>query len=134
TVSGLLALILAAGFLLAWFSGGPVLVRFAGRGVDAHAWGCLFLVGLALLVRAPGDLAWRKGSSALLALIAGGLGVATLAQYAIGVNVGVDQLLARSVHPVKGSSFSTRMSPAEALAFVQVAAALVLLPSRRRWL
>src|SRR6185503_15852362 len=76
------------------------------------------------------DRPWRRWSSGLLAVAAGSIGVATLAQYVLGVDLGIDQVLANS--PLAAEGAADRMSPTAAVAFVQVAAALVLLPSRRR--
>jgi PAS domain S-box-containing protein len=132
TVSGLLGLVLAGGFLAAWFSEVPELVQFAGRVVETNACVCLFLLGLALLVLATGDRPWRRGASVVLALAAGAVGLASIAQAALGLNLDVDQLLAPAALPVEGPSFSNRMSPAEAVVFTQLAAALLLLPCRRR--
>ncbi len=132
TVSGLLALCLSGSFLAAWFSEVPALVRFAAGVVETNSCVCLFLAGLALLVLARGDRSWRRWSSAGLALVAGAVAVATLAQYAFSVDLGIDQLLARVAHAGESAAFPNRMPPTAAVAFAPLSAALVLLPSRRR--
>ena len=67
----------------------------------------------------------------MLALAAGGVCAATLVQYALGMDLGIDQLLAGSADPIESASLANRMSPTAAIAFAQVSLALVLLQSRR---
>jgi len=131
TASSLLALFLAGALLAAWFSKVPELVRFASRLVETNSCACLVLAGLALLVLARGDRRWRRWSSIVLALVAGGIAAATLAQYALSIDLGIDQLLATSAHSIESMSFPNRMSPTAGVAVVQVSAALLLLPCRR---
>ena len=131
TVSGLLALALAGGVLAAWFSGLPRLTRFAGELLDTNSCACLCLGGLALLVLARGERPWRRWTSAALAVVAGGVAAATLVQVVLGMDLGVDQLLGLRARPIDGADGPNRMSLTAAAAFVQVSAALVLLPSRR---
>ena len=122
TASGLLALVLSGGFLVAWLSEVPELSRFAGLLVEPNACVCLALDALALLVLTRGGRAWRRWTAAVLALAAAGLAAATLAEYALAVDLGIDQMIARS----------ERLSPTASAALAAVSAALVLLPGRRR--
>jgi PAS domain S-box-containing protein len=131
TVSGLLALVLAGGVLAAWFSEIPGLTRLAGELVEANSCVCLCLAGLALLVLARGERPWRRWAASAIAVVAGGVAVATLAQVVLGMDLGVDQLLGPSAWPIEGADVPHRMSPTAAAAFIQLSGALILLPSRR---
>ncbi|HEU5060494.1 MAG TPA: hypothetical protein VFU21_28380, partial [Kofleriaceae bacterium] len=83
TVSSLLTLLLAGLLLAAWLSEVPGLVGYAGLVVDASSCVCLCLAGLALLLLARGNRPWRRWSSAVLALAAGGVAAAAAAQDAL---------------------------------------------------
>jgi two-component system CheB/CheR fusion protein len=131
TVSGLLALALAGGVLAAWFSDIPGLTRLAGELGDTGSSVCACLAGLALLVVARGERPWRRWTSAALAVAAGAVAVVTFAQVLLGMDLGVDQLLAGSAPPMDGAAVPNRMSPTAAAAFVELSGALLLLPSRR---
>jgi PAS domain S-box-containing protein len=82
---------------------------------------CFVLVGLALLF-APGAAAFRLQPSAfssrLCALLAGVIGLLTLAEYTFGWNPGFDQWLFPEPAGAVGTSNPGRMAPDTALCFV----------------
>lgn len=60
--------------------------------------------------------------------VAGAIGVITLLQYSLGVDLGIDQLLARDRWSTEATMFPNRMSPSAALCFVLLALSGALLP------
>jgi signal transduction histidine kinase len=131
TASGLLTLILAGSALAAWFSEVPELRRLVGRVAEPSSCVCLGLTGLALLILARGKRPWRRWAATALAAGAGGVAVAALVRQGLGMDLGVDRLLAESAPSLESGDAAGWMSPTAAAAFVLVAAALVLLPGRR---
>ncbi len=94
------------------------------------------LVGMALwLEQEPGVTPGRRRTARILAAAVALLGTATLLQYALGLDVGIDQLLARDAPGAIATSSPGRMSPAAALHFTLVGVAIILLdlaPARGR--
>jgi PAS domain S-box-containing protein len=76
----------------------------------------------------------RRRGGRLLALLAGGVGALTFAEYALGFDAGIDQLLFRDPAGAVATSYPGRMAPNSALAFVLLACALVQLDRRSRWM
>lgn len=93
----------------------------------------LALSGIALLVRIPFSSrspAWieviRPWLVRACAAVVAVIGVLTLAEYVLGRDFGIDQLLLKELPGAFGTSFPGRMAPATALNFVLVGAAFLL--------
>ncbi|MFZ5495991.1 MAG: sensor histidine kinase [Verrucomicrobiota bacterium] len=114
--------------LFGWVADLPLLRSLLPGQVEAKANTalCFVLTGVALgwQMRRRG-LVWSKGAAA----IAGLLALATLLQYPLGQNWGIDELLFKDVPGAVDTSHPGRMAPPTALNFVLLAAAL-LLPRR----
>ena len=120
--------------LLGWAADWPALRSVVPGAVEMKVNTAVGLVvaaaALMLATRAnPGPL--RAGAD-LLALFLALLGLATLVEYAFGVNFGIDELLARDT----GAAFNSikgRMSPYSAATFVALGVAIFSVSRPRRW-
>src|SRR5262245_34502185 len=88
----------------------------------------LFLVGVGggLLYR-EAVARMRRMASSLAAIVALGIGVGTLAEYALGIDLGIDQLL----FAAQAAPYPGRPSPPTALALGLLAGALLVFDSHR---
>jgi len=90
---------------------------------------CFVLGGVALGVRS-GPQAWRRVGQLCGALVLV-IGLATLAEYVLHLDLGLDALLFRDPHPTPGAPYPERMSEMTALSFASAGGALLFLDSRR---
>ena len=75
---------------------------------------------------------WFPVAAPVLAAVVGALGLATLAEYGLGRDLGIDQLLFTVPSPAAGASPAGRMAAITALNFVLLAAGLLLLDVETR--
>ena len=94
------------------------------------------LVAAALwLLRAPTARLWMPQAARACAALAGLIGLATLTEYVVGRDLGIDRLLFPAATAIPGSRFPGRMGPNTALTFLFLGIALVVLDAgavRRR--
>ena len=99
--------------------------------MKANAALAFLLVGSALLLeQEPGVTPGRRRTARVLAAAAALIGAATLLQYALGLDLGIDQVLARDVPGAIETSAAGRMSPAAAMHFTLIGVAVILLDVR----
>jgi PAS domain S-box-containing protein len=133
--SGLLAMATAIVVLVGWIVDSPALkgAVFGGLTTKANAAVGLWLAGasLCLLTGARVSTMRRRTgeAGALLALI---LGALTSVEYALGVDLGIDQLLFAERPGWAATSHPNRMGPPAAVCLILLGIALLLLRSRRR--
>jgi hypothetical protein len=130
--AGAVALAGAMAFLALWLSGAAA---WAGPRMKTNTAVCLALLGAGLLLRASAPRGARLDrAGCLCAALAAALAAVTLGEYALGVDLGVDQLLARDVILPESARFPNRMSPNAGLGLVLAGAALAAVRGRRlRW-
>jgi diguanylate cyclase (GGDEF)-like protein/PAS domain S-box-containing protein len=95
--------------------------------MKANAALALFLSGISLWLLIPGEPSpRRRGIAFLLASLVEVIGLSTLSEYVLGLNLCIDQLL---FHEPAGTiaTSSGRMAPVAAFAFVSIGASLILL-------
>jgi signal transduction histidine kinase/ActR/RegA family two-component response regulator len=131
TVCAVIGLVIGGTLLAFWLSGYPPAMRFAAWRGKTNSALCLVFASLALLAFAREEpAAVRVGRS--LAVACGTVGGLTLAEYVLGVNLGIDELIALDRWFIESQQYPNRMAPNTALAFGLLGAALVLAPSFRR--
>lgn len=130
--AGLTACTLGALAMLGWILGVDVLKSIIPGTVTMKPNTAIaFLaIGGALISAGPGARDRASWISDLLAVIALFLGALVGAQYLLGVDLGIDQLLFREPAGAVGTVVPGRMSPQTALSFVLLGAAFLL--ARRR--
>ena len=133
--AGAVAVLVGSTVFLAWVFDLALLKSVLPGGVTmkANAAISFVLVGASLILQSEPSPTprgrWIGRVCALLAVAVGGL---TLAEYALGVDVGIDQLLFRAPAGELGTSGPGRMAPNTALSLVLAGTALALLDTRRR--
>ena len=125
---------MAAGLLLAWLLHQPAVTGWVSGVMKANTALCLVLASTALLLRARNVP--RRGQSWVatgLATACALIGAATLFEYLSGVELHIDELLAKDTAELPSGVFPNRMSPTAALGFLWLGLALGLAgtPSRR---
>ena len=135
--ASLVAVAAGALALLGWLLGADALKAIVPGHVamKANTAVCLIALGAALgCVRGGGRSRLRLPARVAAALV-GALAVATLSQYVLGRDLGIDQLLFREPPGATGTSDAGRMAPNTALAFTMLAVALLMLDARlaQRW-
>src|SRR5678816_3868950 len=123
-VAGSVAIVVGGILLVLWLSGNPELIRFAAWRGKANTSVGLVLSGVALLVcssRRP----VARNLGVVLASAAGVLGTVTLFQYIAGIDLGIDQWIAREGPFAEAAAYPNRMSPNVALSFVLLGACLL---------
>jgi len=114
---------------VAWLSGNPDAVRFA-------AWRGKTNAAIALMLASGGLLAARHGRPRLangLGSSCSALGLATLLEYVMRVDFGIDQWLARDWVFAESALYPNRMAPNAAVSFFVVGIAICLARSQIRW-
>ena len=130
---------LASGFAIAvggallalWLSGVPSLVEFAAWRCKTNTCIALVCCGAALLA-CSSPRALLRGLGAALACAVTALAAATLVQYAAGIDLGIDELIARDWPLAETAASPNRMSPNAALSFLLLGPALALSLHGRR--
>jgi signal transduction histidine kinase len=119
-VGGVLLCTLGTLVLAGWVFGVPLLRSLSAEWVSMKPNTALAFVatGAALLLFEPGDVRPRHaGARRGLALAVSFLGLATLAEYALEVNLGIDQMVFRDEPGAIRTSHPGRMAPVTALGF-----------------
>jgi signal transduction histidine kinase len=134
--AGLIAVLAGILVLAGWLFGDEFLKTVVPGGVPmrANAAGCFILCGVALWLIGRELRGTARGIGQACAVLAALIGLATLAEYLFGINLGIDQLLVREAagpqipHP-------GRMPLLAAINFVLLGCALILLDveTRRGW-
>ena len=125
-VSGLLV-------LAGWLFGIDFLktVVASGYPMKANAAGCFILCGAALWLIGRKSRGAARGIGQVCAVLAALIGLATLTEYAFGVDLGIDQLLFLEA-PGPGVAHTGRMPLLAAINFVLLGCALILLDTETR--
>lgn len=124
---GAVALGGALAFLAAWLTHSPGVAAWVGPRMKTNTAFGLALLSLSLLLRsrpARGSRADQAGCFAALAALA--LAGLTLAEYAFGVDLHIDQLLARDAIVPESARFPNRMSPNAGFGIVTCGLALLV--------
>ena len=131
TVAAGLCTLAAGGFFLAnWLAAHPTDVEWIGYRMKTNTAVCLVFSGLALLLAGGGR--WAGRLAAVLAAATAAVGAATLLQYSTGLDLHIDQLIARD-HPAPETlGFPNRMAPNTAAVLVCAGLAQLILPRQRR--
>jgi len=88
----------------------------------------------AMLLLNPQCGGWRRRWSILLATLPGLLGIAVLAEYALGVQLGIDELpFVDHDGRAAGISYPGRVAPTTGVCFVLLTGALLTLDRGRSW-
>jgi signal transduction histidine kinase len=120
-------LVVAGGIFSTWIFGAPGSANALTMVMKPNTSACLMAMAGSLLLGIRGRRSWARW----LAVAAGAVGVATLLEYAFGLDFGIDQLLvldaatAEGVHP-------GRMAPNTAQVIAVLAASLALFPESGR--
>ena len=136
SLSGILAgtvAVLGALVLVGWALDAPILksVLPGLATMKPNTALCFVLGGVALGLRVtPRDSTARWWIARLCAAAVLLIGMATLVEYLVRVNLGLDALLFREPHPALGSPYPERMSQMTALSFTCAGSALLLLDAR----
>ncbi len=92
------------------------------------------LAGLSLwLRRTERPRQWRSHLGTILAAAVALIGMLTLVEYAVGLDLGIDQILCRDAPDSVGTSSPGRMSQITAVCFLLLGLALLLLDRSARW-
>jgi signal transduction histidine kinase/CheY-like chemotaxis protein len=120
-VAGAAAAAIGVAGLLLWLWGSPAARELMSpRGKTNTTLGIALLgAGYALLAMTPTDR--RRRVAAVVIGLAGALGALTLLEYSVGLELGIDQLLADDVWSAESARYPNRMSPSAALCFVLLA-------------
>jgi signal transduction histidine kinase/CheY-like chemotaxis protein len=114
-----------------WLSGAPALIQFAAWRCKTNT--CVGLIfGGASLVAASSQRATVRGIGAVLAGVVIALGSSTLLEYAVGGDLGIDELIARDWPFPESAAHPNRMAPNVALSFLLLGPAVLLVPRSRR--
>jgi signal transduction histidine kinase len=117
--------------LMLWLSGDPHLVQLAASRSETNTCIGLMLGGAALLGFAS-ERARARRAAVILASAMAVLGGAMLLQYGAGIELGIDELVARDWPFSERDAHPNRMSPNAALSFTMLGPILVLASSTRR--
>ncbi len=133
-----LVLALAAAVLAAWalrsrLAGSPFEPMFGMKVNTAAGLALLAVATLLASAKESGRGGWRH-LSGLLALTAAALGLATLAQDVLHVDLGIDELLVADLPTLVRVGPPGRMSPASATAMAMLGLAIALRPPGLAWL
>jgi signal transduction histidine kinase len=120
----------AGAMLVSWFIELPGLRGAVSRTMKANTAFCLTLFAASLLVARRA--ATRYGIVArALAVIGACVATATLLEYVLGVDLRIDELLARDARNAASLAFPGRMSPIAAAGLLLLGSALALFPSQK---
>ncbi len=126
SAAGCAVVTLALFALLGWILGDPIRhnLAFGIAAMKANSAVAMFFVGLALLRR-------DRPRSWMYAMVALAIGAASMAEYLMRADFGIDELL---FHDTSTSVLPGRMSPFTSLGFILTGSALALMRSNRRWM
>ena len=129
-VAGLAALAAGGFFLAVWLTTGPETTEWVGYRMKTNTALCLVCAALALLLSGRG----RAGAllARVLATVTTAIGVGILFQYVTGIDLHIDQLIARDFPAAETMGFPNRMAPNTAMIFALAGPALLLLSSPDR--
>jgi PAS domain S-box-containing protein len=131
--AGTIAAFVGVLVLAGWFIGSDALKTAVpgGTPMGANAAVCFFLCGVALWLTGGkrGGVARRIGQA--WAMLAGLIGLASLAQHFLGMDLGIEQFLLREM-PAPGVAQPGPMPPLAAAGFVLASCALLLLDAETR--
>jgi two-component sensor histidine kinase len=128
-----LAILLGAAVLAGWTLDVGVLKSILPHAVSMkpNAAACFLLAGLSLRLQLAATLdPRRRGVARVLALLVSAVGTATLIEYAVGLDLHLDQLLFHEAYGTPGTASPGRMAPNAALAFALIGIALARLDDR----
>jgi PAS domain S-box-containing protein len=128
--AGVLALGVGLFFLGAWLFTGPEHAAWVGYRMKTNTSLSLVLASAALILLARGPDRRGGAVSRWLAGAASLIGASTLLQYATGLDLRIDELLARDFPHPETAGFPNRMSPIAAATFAALGPAIVLSSSR----
>jgi len=134
--AGAVAACTGAFYLLAWLSGVMTYRGIHAITIKTNSALALFLCGTALLLVASGtEQAAARLLSRIFAALAMVIGALTLSEHIFGLELGIDQLLAREAQGALAVLHANRMGPPPAACFVLGGAAILLLSGRgsRGW-
>lgn len=92
-----------------------------------------FLLGGAALVLRSSDARWARIAGYVPAFVMAAIGGVTLAEYLVGWDAGIDQILFPEAAGAPGTSHPGRMAPNSATSFFLSGVALCLVGSSREW-
>lgn len=134
---GQIAVALGLAVLLGWVTGSVTLTSISPQWVamPVSAALCLILIGISLFAAgtSPSDRRWRT-VQLISATTVFGVGLATLLEYRLGIQLGVDRLFLDGADLRDHSPFPGRMAISTATNFLLAGAALVILDTSRPWL
>ncbi|HEX3762854.1 MAG TPA: ATP-binding protein [Kofleriaceae bacterium] len=117
-------------FLGLWLSGVPPLIQFVAWRCKTNACLCLVLGGAALIASGSPSAAARRVAAVLAAAMTA-IAAVTLLEYVAGIDVGIDELIARDWPVPGGPAHPNRMSPNAAASFLLLGPALLSLGAPR---
>jgi signal transduction histidine kinase len=120
SIAGAAVLICAAGLLAAWVLGSPATAAVLSPVMKANTALALGMLAASLLLQLRGDA--RAGR--LLAVVGLSIGALTVFEYAAGIDLGIDQLLARDATNEESFLHPGRMAPNAALSLFLLGGAL----------
>ena len=131
--AGLIAALAGILVLAGWLFGIDFLKTIVPSGypMRANAAGCFILCGTALWLIGRESRGAARGIGQACAALAALIGLATLAEYLFGIDLGIDQLLFREA-PGPGVAHPGRMPLPAAINFVLLGCALILLDAETR--
>ena len=131
--AGLIAALAGILVLAGWLFGIDFLKTIVPSGypMRANAAGCFILCGTALWLIGPASRGAARGIGQACAVLAALIGLATLAGYLFGIDLGIDQLLFLEA-PGPGVAHPGRMPHPAAVNFVLLGCALALLDTETR--
>jgi signal transduction histidine kinase len=131
-LAGSVAVVFGAVMLSFWLSGDPALIRFVAWRCKTNTCVGLLLGGLSLVA-----VSSRRATVREIGVVLAGavtlLAVLTLFEYAAGIDLGIDQLIARDWPFLESAAHPNRMAPNAALSLLLLGLA-VILARRSRWL
>ena len=131
--TGLAVVLLGLSVLMGWLFGIETLKRVAPglTPMKANAALGFVLSGMALALLAPPSPSWKRlAVGRALAAAVAVIGVVTLVEFVLNVDLGIDQILFEPAPEDSSGSPLGRMSPASALNFVLLGAAFICLGKR----
>jgi signal transduction histidine kinase/CheY-like chemotaxis protein len=130
-ITGVVPLAISGTLLTLWLTGDPELIRIASWRGKTNTCIAMVCAAIALLLRTSERrrAVWISHALASAALVIGAL---TMFEYLAGVDLGIDELVARDWPFPESAQHPNRMSPNAALSFVLAGAMLLLASARAR--